>query len=559
MRRLLLPILLLLAVAGLRASEVDSVRIDVRLDREGAAHVTERWAIDVQGDITEWYLVLQNLGDIGLRDFAVSEDGRPFVREEPWDIHRSRAAKAARCGTVSTDQGYELCWGIGSNGRHLFQVSYTLTGLVKVYDDGAGFNHMFVARGLSDAPQRIRLTITAPDSLERDSTGVWAFGFKGDVHVEDGSVVATTSEPFSRQSGLIVMVQMDKGLFPQAPAGQGSFEAVKQRAMEGSDYVDDEPSVWQMMAVVLGIMGGLVCLPFFIKYVGFYIVLMPLWRYLKRRRLGVTSGMDYCRDIPRMRSLRKAHKVMDRLRYTPGDEALSDVIGAYLLRLINQRKLSVTQYETKDGFAQALQVKQGVEPEEHPVAPTDVYFENELLRIVKEAAGDDRILQPKELKQWAKANTNELYDFYRTLSQYRVKTEDMQYARQLFGLKKYLKDFSLIDERHVVEVRLWDEYMVYAQLFGMAKQVRKDLREICPEYFELSETAQMMEEATADDAFISVWGAALNNHSMAAYTRRQAEIATAQAKAERARGGGGSSSWGGGGGFSGGGFGGGGR
>ena len=46
------------------ASEVDSVIIRVCLHDDGSALVTERWQIYVTGQITEWYKVIGNLGDM---------------------------------------------------------------------------------------------------------------------------------------------------------------------------------------------------------------------------------------------------------------------------------------------------------------------------------------------------------------------------------------------------------------------------------------------------------------------------------------------------------------
>ena len=112
--------LLLLAVPSLAQSQVDSVRIDVELQDDGSAIIHERWVIDVAGDITEWYLGKENLGRMEIRDFSVTdESGREYVSEGTrWDIHRSRESKAQRCGIVPKGDGCELCWGVGSSGKH---------------------------------------------------------------------------------------------------------------------------------------------------------------------------------------------------------------------------------------------------------------------------------------------------------------------------------------------------------------------------------------------------------------------------------------------------------
>ena len=122
------------------------MRIDVELQDDGSALVREVWEIDVAGSITEWYLGKENLGKIDISGLSVSdESGTTYASEgTDWDIDRTREEKAFRCGLVRKSGGYELCWGVGSNGPHTYTVSYTLTGLVKGYSDKDGFNFMFI-------------------------------------------------------------------------------------------------------------------------------------------------------------------------------------------------------------------------------------------------------------------------------------------------------------------------------------------------------------------------------------------------------------------------------
>ena len=49
------------------------------------------------------------------------------------------------------------------------------------------------------------------------------------------------------------------------------------------------------------------------------------------------------------------------------------------------------------------------------------------------------------------------------------------------GLKKFMEDFSLIDEREIPELVLWEQYLVYATGFGIAKRVLKQLKSKFPQ------------------------------------------------------------------------------
>jgi uncharacterized membrane protein len=52
---------------------------------------------------------------------------------------------------------------------------------------------------------------------------------------------------------------------------------------------------------------------------------------------------------------------------------------------------------------------------------------------------------------------------------------------QLYGLKKYLLEFSNMNTKEVMEVKLWDEYLMFAYLFGIADKVAKQLKKLYPE------------------------------------------------------------------------------
>ena len=71
------------------------------------------------------------------------EEGVDYEVEEEWNVDRSREEKTGRCGYHRTSEGVEICWGIGKAGKRKYYIFYTLTNLVKSYDDYDGFCHSF--------------------------------------------------------------------------------------------------------------------------------------------------------------------------------------------------------------------------------------------------------------------------------------------------------------------------------------------------------------------------------------------------------------------------------
>jgi uncharacterized membrane protein len=121
------------------------------------------------------------------------------------------------------------------------------------------------------------------------------------------------------------------------------------------------------------------------------------------------------------------------------------------------------------------------------------------------------------------------------------------------GLKKYLEDFTLLDERGMKEVTLWKDYMVWAALFGCASTVVKEMQKINPEYFKMDNIARQMSEGISIPDMHKTFVKAAGN----AYSKQLNSMSSSSHGSSRRSGGGGRSSYRGGGGHSGGGHGGG--
>ena len=48
----------------------------------------------------------------------------------------------------------------------------------------------------------------------------------------------------------------------------------------------------------------------------------------------------------------------------------------------------------------------------------------------------------------------------------------------------YLKDFSLLSEREVSEIKVWKDLLIYATLYDVADEVEKQLKKLSPEFLE---------------------------------------------------------------------------
>ena len=54
------------------------------------------------------------------------------------------------------------------------------------------------------------------------------------------------------------------------------------------------------------------------------------------------------------------------------------------------------------------------------------------------------------------------------------------------GLKKYMEDYSMLEDKLVPDIVLWEKYLVYATAFGISKKVIEQLKVVHPEMFEVA-------------------------------------------------------------------------
>ena len=540
----------LIALTASARPTLHKLDIKVVLSRNGDARITETRQMRIDSEGTECYIGVGVFDGSEVRDLTVTDEtGLQYENIGSWDIDRSRSWKAGKCGIVVKHGGYELCWGLGDSGERTYITNYTYTNLMHAHPDADAIRHVFLDADVSPKPDKAYLTIEAEEdsvSLTEENSGIWGFRFGGELGFDNGKMVAYNDEPFGRSGAMYIMCRFDKGLFEPDIQETDSFETKKELAFEGSDYVggsdgyggsDDDSGFWAFVFMV----------------VGFFVlpIVTGIWYlvYVWRARKKVNKDLLWYRDIPLKGNLQQANDMLNAYSYFGTD--YNNLLSACILKLIDMGAISIETHLNQKGKSE-----QNFVMHELPNYAEQPLLLRKIHNIFKMAAGSDTVLEPKELKSFMYNNKTESItdSFINTLhtktnlSAYKDRLDEV---RQVFGLKKFLKEFTLLDERHVQEVALWKDYMIYATLFGIADQVISDMKKINPEYFNMDQVANQM----ADNMTLPMIRSTLLNSTSRAVANKAAREAAREA---RISGRGGHSSWGGGGGgFSGGGFGGG--
>lgn len=527
----------------------DSLYVRVDIQHDGSALISEVW--DMSSGVyegTEMYLVRTNLGDIELGDFRVSDESGPYSYIGRWDVSRTLSQKAGKCGIVKRKDGMELCWGLGSYGPHTYTVSYTMSNVVKSLRDYDSFHMQLVSPGIKMVPSNVSVEICVSGTpIGEDNCRIWGFGYRGDIVFSQGRVLAHSSD-FDSSSSVIVLIRLDKGIVESSSIQDEDFASVLGRARVGASWADDEDDTDRS-----GLLGIII---FVIGAVG------AIWaavHHARRRREQITGhkrlrDIGWVRDVPFDGDILESNYVLNQLGASSGSAA---VASAMILRMIQRGYIEVAKNPDHPKRVDLHFV---------PQADLDSLSESyrELYDMLMEAAGSDVILQDREFSRWTdarNANKKRVDEWIETVEQEgrdslveggymslsgSWKESVKPQGAAVIGFRKFLKDFTLLQARASQEVAVWNDYLTYGALYGIADKVARELSDINPQVFE---------QTLFEDPATAYYTILMIDRVSTSITLASTAVREAAQKAASGYGGG--ASFGGGGGFSGGGFGGG--
>lgn len=527
-------------VQGASLVDINSISIQVTLQENGDARITEVWDMDfpASSSATEAYITKHNLDEQEIWDLQVTdENGTVFTNIGGWDTDRTREQKAGECGLLETKGGYEICWGFGTTGHHVYTVVYQMSNVVKGYQGADAIDQWFLSKDLASSVPTVTLDINYPGAeFTLDNTRVWGFGHAGEIYVQDGTVHLNNVKTLQKSQYVAALVAFKEGMFSPSVERDTSIKTVRDKALKGSSYTKPPASAdfWELPAESASFEAGangeadgnsfLNKLGNSLKSLfqsGFVIIIygVAMFAFVRALAKQRTSGgkvgygmpkqqyqqLPYCRQLPFGGNINTTYQ---RLKDTKGiSSGEGNLIGSYMLRWASTRQVEVVPaQENAFGNKQNHAIKlYAPRPEMPPIERT-------LYSMLIAAAGPDYILQNKELGKWSRVHYSQLeawLDSVKKEAQASIvqmgagnvvnrktffglisysTTEITPYGYQLtnemYGFRKYLEDFTIINERTAREVELWDNYMVFAMLFGIADTVAQQFGQLYPAYFE---------------------------------------------------------------------------
>lgn len=463
---------------------INKIDINITLDNSGNAHVEEIW--DVKANMgTEFYKGMYNLGNMKVTNFKVYENNTLFTYVDKWNINASLDEKKNKNGINYTDEGTELCFGKGSMGRHVFKLTYDISNFVFKTNDSLVIYYQIINMNMTPPPKNFSLVLTGPNAFDKD-IDVWGYGYKGYAYVNNGKIYMSNEEKTLLEEGdyAVLLVKFPLGMFNVDENNRydifDDFDEVYNKAEDGTfdyDYSEKED--------ILGIIITLGTLIFTFAIVAIAIASANEYKFESLGRKIKIKEINNFRDIPCDQDIFNAYFLT--IVYGLNKKNTS-FFGAVLLKWLLEDKIEMKEGKKKN--SKDIYLKH------------DLTFENNLeqrLYTYLISASKDYILEKKELEKWSRNNYNKLFDFLKDsekygranyinkglvekkTSKFLIKDGLKEEAIKLAGLKKFLNEFSRIKERQVIEVKLWKEYLIFAQIFGIAKEVANQFKDYYPD------------------------------------------------------------------------------
>lgn len=482
---ILFTIVFMISFNVVNANSISSIDMDIFIDESGDAHITEVWDCFAVED-SEWYHTYNNLNRSEIKNFSViDEDGIVYEFVSDWNIIGSFQDKKYKCGLNYTSKGTELCFGISEyNARKKYTAQYTITNFVTNLNDS-----QMIYWTLVDFSQKIgKVYIKIYSDFKYDSSvGVWGYGnYGGIAHINDGYIEMQSPGDLEENEYMTVLVKFPKNTFENVGTNENKeFKYYLKLADKGSKkYVIDRSNEKKAL-----------CFMLFCMVVLFGITLIPPHNMVSAKDV-IKSKLykNYYREIPCDGDLFKILIIANEYNIIEGKDNL---IGAILLLWLKDKKIFI---ENRESISFKLSRN----------ASFDNKLEEDFYYMLAKASKDG-ILEKKEFEKWIDKNYNELFRWFHDIECYVgqklinegiLETEENIYGEKTYklldnekfyeeaikikGLKNYLRDYTLIHERKTIEITLFEDYLVIAQMLGMAKEVIKEFKDIYPQLLEES-------------------------------------------------------------------------
>lgn len=528
--------------AGLNLNNLD---FEAQINSDGSMDVTETWDIDISSTNTLYKVFKTDSSKYtGITNVNVSEIGKGDLHKaNSWSYHLE---KDYYYGGKNNSGEFEICWGTGlenSSATKIYKISYTVLDAVAKYDDCAELYWQFVGEDFEIDAENVTGTITLPYKAEtKEDIRVWGHieTLNGEIYVTGLDKVEFELNNYSSGRYIEIRIAMPTEMIENTKRmyNENKLETIISEETKWADEANarrQEQLKMEKTMKIIGIVVGVIIVA---------LLIMQTVKYIKTlketKKLVPTEEYEYFREKPD-----KSTTPADALfLYNKGANiaysSFGKVFSATLLNLSLKKYFKISMKENKRGKEEATIKKTNRNLEDLD------YEEKRIALFVTKAMRGQNEVTIKELQKYIsshgelasslientgkdvknKSKNEEKYDVEKARKKMhytiittiyfmfalfliivfpisimlivnailaicinnkisRLTQKGIDEREKWVGLKKYMEDFSLLNEKEIPALELWEEYLVYATVFGIADKVIKQLKIVYPEINEM--------------------------------------------------------------------------
>ena len=513
-----------------------------KINDDGSMDVVETWNIEIEDTNTLFKTFeldntkFSSIDNVKVKDVTANKEFNQ-IDEEMYHV-----TKDCYYGLVNSNGDFEIAWGVGLDDEEdtrTYEISYTVEDAVSKYNDYAELYWQFIGEDFEIDADKITGTIELPESANStEDIKVWGHteGLNGEIYATATNEI--TFELNNFYAGRFVEVRT---LFPSymientnRTYSTNRYEEVVQEETEWANEANArrrQEEIKDLIITILMIIAIIIITVILIvKAVKYGKKLKTLNKYKPEQEL------EYFRDLPSKDVtpgeatyiLQEAYygfsSSFDRIfSATMLDLKLKDYIDLRVEKdkkdkdVIYIKRIKPSDEKLKNDEKKVLDFIYKVEKkkEEITIKQLEKYITSHSSSVQKliEQSGKD-IEDQLVLEGILNKSNKEEYIKYQTMSGlyfvfaiivlmfafpvsialivngilcFKIKKrinvltqKGIDSKEKWKGLKKYMEDFSLLNEKEVPAIEVWEKYLVYATAFGIADKVLKQLKTVYP-------------------------------------------------------------------------------
>ena len=495
-------VLFFIPLCNVKANSISSINMDIHIDKNGNATVIEKWDANVTEGV-EGYHPYYNLGEAKITNFVVNMDGYLFENIN-WNFNDSFSEKAYKSGIYynASNNEYDLCFGISNYGRHTYILKYIIEGFVVSLNDADMIYWNLFPKEFKISPNSVNIVIESDINFDTNLP-VWGYGKYGaPTYVRDNKIImSSNNKKVLENEYLTLLVKFSRNSFNTNVNINQNFDYYLNMANKQSKVYKYSQYYKYLIGIPVVGMIILLIITLFKSKSSYRVISYKLANldFEKNGKIKNNEVIPY-RDIPFNGDIFKSFFLIHFYDSSNNDK---NILSAFLLRWINKGYIKLEKIDDKI---------ESIIFSDFNVSNNE--FEKRLYSFFKIASmsngksNNEYKLEVLEFEKWCRENGHLISDWFcdvlefemdKLISEkkiiiervpngesyglkYNIESSLKNDALIVLGLKRFLEEFTIINERQPIEVKLFNDYLIYASMFGIADKVATKFREFYPEF-----------------------------------------------------------------------------